>query len=631
MAYIEVTNNYGWEIDVRVTDLSWDYSYSGRLATFSISGISTNYVTQIEAETYNSPKVTISGLEPGVTYTIKCTISGIVGSSDVKLSSISVTTKPGLIYAFYKQGNLSPLWTHSHYLEESDLDFLSSYELKKVLAVSSDYFRLGAKITDGDGVYISYAPYNLSDHLNYGETYIIGCSVYYNGLYYDFPTIEVCEHLLPEIISVSRQEENPWIADVELICYEEYPLEHEYCIVSGYEDGGIWYWNNYEPLTYLQGAVRLSIPLYHIGENKIWLAYYYNNSDSFGVSEYDVHYIDPIPLSFSISNKYADLTGYLDFEIGQFFNMRNGYDEYLYRNSLSIYAGFEGYYEPYSISSDGYCICKYENNEQSGVSGVARVEIWDNGVKTHVYEKNIYYPPKATITLTASRDETNPQNIYASVWVDNAYSDISKIQILNSDQTVLGTYSNPTSYPIDFTFYNMGTEKRKIYARIYRDDEYRTSGDVYLEAFIPLITPWTWDDSNGDASQAETINAYNAIDLKLNTAEFSYLVWNDLVEKVREAYRLKNGGENTVYEQYLNAALISSADTLYEKKLLATKFNNVRAVIGGVLSTFNANDNSVYDHYSDIGDWDMQPGEKVLGSYIKALAAKLNEGIGDLL
>ena len=163
---------------------------------------------------------------------------------------------------------------------------------------------------------------------------------------------------------------------------------------------------------------------------------------------------------------------------------------------------------------------------------------------------------------------------------------------------------------------------------------------VILDAYIPegIVIPWTWADNNGSAGQSLTINSGDALDLKLATSNFSYLVWNDLVEKVREAYIAKNGEINNTYEGYLDTALMNETDVKTGKVLTAERFNCVRKTIGGILATFDINsenylgqgNNSLYDHYDVTGRWDMQSGEQVLGAYITDLAKFLNIGIKEI-
>ena len=98
MAYIKATNVTSSSISVRVVGLTAEYSYDGRLALFSITGKSEKEYIQIPAYAQQTPTVTFTGLSAATEYTIKCTISGIVGTDDVPLSKTQSTTEGGLPY-----------------------------------------------------------------------------------------------------------------------------------------------------------------------------------------------------------------------------------------------------------------------------------------------------------------------------------------------------------------------------------------------------------------------------------------------------------------------------------------------------------------------------------------------------
>ncbi len=65
------------------------------------------------------------------------------------------------------------------------------------------------------------------------------------------------------------------------------------------------------------------------------------------------------------------------------------------------------------------------------------------------------------------------------------------------------------------------------------------STDILLSvSIIPLSTPsidhWTWKKTNGKATDQQTQDAYTAIKNNGFTRNFSYLVWNDMVDKVND-------------------------------------------------------------------------------------------------
>lgn len=91
MAYVNINSRTTSSITAQLLDLDSTYQYSGRVATWealrngSILDDSTSQ--SIGANAPRGNPVTLSGLQPGTSYTIRCTISNIVGSSDVVLTA----------------------------------------------------------------------------------------------------------------------------------------------------------------------------------------------------------------------------------------------------------------------------------------------------------------------------------------------------------------------------------------------------------------------------------------------------------------------------------------------------------------------------------------------------------------
>lgn len=113
--------------------------------------------------------------------------------------------------------------------------------------------------------------------------------------------------------------------------------------------------------------------------------------------------------------------------------------------------------------------------------------------------------------------------------------------------------------------------------------------------------PWSWTASNGSASSAQTQAAYNAV---IKTAgydltDFSYLVWNDLLDKIDEFCTYKSASA-------VNAgAFMSSGD----KALSATKFNYALAAVNAMSST---------------GITSRSAGDLVYGAYFTTITSTIN-------
>lgn len=83
-----------------------------------------------------------------------------------------------------------------------------------------------------------------------------------------------------------------------------------------------------------------------------------------------------------------------------------------------------------------------------------------------------------------------------------------------------------------------------------------------------MISLWTWNDSNGSATKEETMAAYSAVTNQGSVSNFSYKVWNDLVDKINEIILSIKPEWITTYGTYLNTRM-SDAD----KELTANRFN----------------------------------------------------------
>ena len=115
--------------------------------------------------------------------------------------------------------------------------------------------------------------------------------------------------------------------------------------------------------------------------------------------------------------------------------------------------------------------------------------------------------------------------------------------------------------------------------------------------------------SNGDASSSQTKSAYNAVTSKGETSDFSYKVWNDLVNKVNEVQKEKGKSWSNEYATYSNTLMSSSSTTL-----TANRFNSLRYNIG---------------KYHSTGISEVNTGDIVYGSYFITLTNKLNEWINE--
>uniref|UniRef100_UPI0025D13408 hypothetical protein n=1 Tax=Pseudobutyrivibrio sp. TaxID=2014367 RepID=UPI0025D13408 len=142
-----------------------------------------------------------------------------------------------------------------------------------------------------------------------------------------------------------------------------------------------------------------------------------------------------------------------------------------------------------------------------------------------------------------------------------------------------------------------------------------TSDWLTIEVPEVSVEPWSWTASNGNATSTQTRNAYNAISNRGLLTDFSYLVWNDLVDKTKEAIEAHGGswytsGGGKTYLSYANTKMTTS-----NKNMTAARFNALRFNIGSRIST---------------GITDRTTGDIINGSYFITLAQKLNDYIATL-
>lgn len=135
----------------------------------------------------------------------------------------------------------------------------------------------------------------------------------------------------------------------------------------------------------------------------------------------------------------------------------------------------------------------------------------------------------------------------------------------------------------------------------------RRSGSFTTDA---VITKWSWTSSNGSASADETARAYSVLNGKIPVyGNFSYKVWNDLVDKVSKMRNAKgytwdsNGGTSQ------SGAKVSSGEVLTAKKFNSLKYN-----VGSVKGTYK----------------DVSSGEQIFGWHFTKITDVLNEIIDEI-
>lgn len=171
----------------------------------------------------------------------------------------------------------------------------------------------------------------------------------------------------------------------------------------------------------------------------------------------------------------------------------------------------------------------------------------------------------------------------------------------------------PTDYSTKrfYTFRNVPSGRYRVYCSWSTTSSGQGNSDyVIIGSSGVSIDRWDWSASNGSATANQTVVAYDVISNKGNTAEFSYKVWNDLVDKVVEVYDAIEGSWNTKYLTW-KATRMQSDDRI----LTADRFNSLRYNIGINVST---------------GIDEVSRGDPVMGWYFERLTNRLNEWIDDV-
>ena len=129
------------------------------------------------------------------------------------------------------------------------------------------------------------------------------------------------------------------------------------------------------------------------------------------------------------------------------------------------------------------------------------------------------------------------------------------------------------------------------------------------------ISRWSWEVSNGTASDGETSDAYNAVYYEQPTTNFSHKVWNDMVSKVYDVAFAKTKWWDSDY-----ASVDDTKFTSEPYELTAVMFNSLRNNIELI-----GNRSDVLGYKTGIGR--VFPGDEVDGDYFLTLANYMNDCI----
>ena len=135
------------------------------------------------------------------------------------------------------------------------------------------------------------------------------------------------------------------------------------------------------------------------------------------------------------------------------------------------------------------------------------------------------------------------------------------------------------------------------------------------------VALWSWSTSNGSASASQTQAARSAVAGHGAVENFSYLVWNDMVDKVAEMRSAASQSPvwNTRYLTQSNTKMSST-----DKTMTAARYNSLRYNIG-LYKSFSDSADSLIDYDSVVAV--KSPGDDVIGSDFLDLMIGLNAAI----
>ena len=143
----------------------------------------------------------------------------------------------------------------------------------------------------------------------------------------------------------------------------------------------------------------------------------------------------------------------------------------------------------------------------------------------------------------------------------------------------------------------------------YSTNSYSSQGPIQstVKTLKLTVVPWDWHSSNGNATALHTSTAHSAITNKGDMSNFSYIVWNDMCNKVYNTIEAANNG----YPNW-DVTILSYNDTLMssvDKTLTAKRFNSLK------------------NNIKSVGIVDVNTGDIVYGSYFITMMTQLNNWI----
>lgn len=221
------------------------------------------------------------------------------------------------------------------------------------------------------------------------------------------------------------------------------------------------------------------------------------------------------------------------------------------------------------------------------------------------FDEEAYSPPSVGSGIFVSDITATSAYIYYDT-IDKATSyRIAYRKSTTSTATTRITTDNP--------YYLSGLEPNTTYVVNYEGiNDYGAGG--YMSSGVSFTTKslyWSWEASNGSATDSQTQAAYYAITNNGKLTDFSYLVWNDMCECILAVMKIK--GHSWVSSSY-GLTFDETLMTYSDKYMTAARFNSLRYNVGRIYST---------------GISEVSKGDIIYGSYFVDLMDKVNEWIDE--
>lgn len=253
------------------------------------------------------------------------------------------------------------------------------------------------------------------------------------------------------------------------------------------------------------------------------------------------------------------------------------------------------HYDPHHPNPDSYSIKDtYDDNI-----------MWDKEVLRFCYHRDM----NGWTPFDFINNVDTPCCLYQDSRADSGYYEFDISELNPGEYEVYGWVANQGSgNPGGGTW--SGTASHYNWDGGWDDAPYSIKNKINITVKSNKPALWSWSASNGSATTSQTQSAYTAITNKTATTNFSYLVWNDMVDKVKAALDCVGESWDSTYATYENTKMSSS-----DKILTATRFNSLRFNIGSHEAT---------------GIADKSKDEYVYGEYFTILTDKLNTWINSI-